>query len=89
MLICLISTKDAQALKKLCARAVVKEALRHGIGTSSRLSRIAPDESFDVADPATGKSYHIPAGTIVSMSLYRTIIDKTIFSDPLGFHPER
>ncbi|EJP61998.1 Cytochrome P450 CYP542B1 [Beauveria bassiana ARSEF 2860] len=70
-------------------RAVVKEALRHGIGTSGRLSRIAPDESFDVADPNTGKSYHIPAGTIVSMSPYRTIMDETIFSDPLGFHPER
>ncbi|KAF1731349.1 Trichodiene oxygenase [Beauveria bassiana] len=70
-------------------RAVVKEALRHGVGTSSRLSRIAPDESFNVADPATGKSYHIPAGTIVSMSPYRTIMDETIFSDPLGFHPER
>ncbi len=70
-------------------RAVVKEALRHGVGTSSRLSRIAPDESFDVADPATGHSYHIPAGSVVSMSPYRTIMDPTIFADPLGFHPER
>ncbi|KAF1735461.1 Trichodiene oxygenase [Beauveria bassiana] len=70
-------------------RAVVKEALRHGVGTSSRLSRIAPDESFDVADPATGRSHHIPAGTVVSMSPYRTIMNAGIFPDPLGFHPER
>ncbi|KAM3436334.1 hypothetical protein NHJ13734_005104 [Beauveria thailandica] len=70
-------------------RAVVKEALRHGVGTSSRLSRIAPDESFDVADPATGRSHHIPAGTVVSMSPYRTIMNTDIFPDPLGFHPER
>ncbi|EGX95314.1 Cytochrome P450 [Cordyceps militaris CM01] len=70
-------------------RAVVKEALRHGVGTSSRLSRIAPDESFDVADPATGHSHHIPAGTVISMSPYRTIMNDVIFPDPLGFHPER
>lgn len=70
-------------------RAVVKEALRHGVGTSSRLSRIAPDESFDVADPATGTTHHIPAGAVVSMSPYRTIMSEDIFPDPLGFHPER
>ncbi|KAJ4147575.1 hypothetical protein LMH87_002087 [Akanthomyces muscarius] len=70
-------------------RAVVKETLRHSVGTSSRLSRIAPDESFDVADPDTGKSYHIPAGTVISMSPYRTIMDASIFTDPLAFHPER
>ncbi|OAA55716.1 Cytochrome P450 [Cordyceps fumosorosea ARSEF 2679] len=70
-------------------RAVVKEALRHGVGTSSRLSRIAPDESFDINDPATGHTHHIPAGTVVSMSPYRTIMNEAIFPDPLGFHPER
>lgn len=70
-------------------RAVVKETLRHSVGTSSRLSRIAPDESFDVADADTGKSYHIPAGTVVSMSPYRTIMDAGIFADPFGFYPER
>lgn len=70
-------------------RAVVKESLRYGVGTSSRLSRIAPDESFDIADCDTGKSYHIPANTVISMSPYRTIMDETIFPDPFGFHPER
>ncbi|TQW05438.1 Cytochrome P450 [Cordyceps javanica] len=70
-------------------RAVVKEALRHGVGTSSRLSRIAPDEAFDVADPAAGRTHHIPPGTVVSMSPYRTIMNDVIFPDPLGFHPER
>lgn len=70
-------------------RAVVKEALRHGVGTSSRLSRIAPDESFDVQDKKTGMMYHIPAGSVVSMSPYCTIMDEDVFVDPLGFHPER
>ncbi|OAQ97404.1 hypothetical protein LLEC1_02670 [Akanthomyces lecanii] len=70
-------------------RAVIKETLRHSVGTSSRLSRIAPDESFDVADLDTGRSYHIPAGTVVSMSPYRTIMDASIFADPLVFRPER
>ncbi|OAA56925.1 Cytochrome P450 [Akanthomyces lecanii RCEF 1005] len=70
-------------------RAVVKETLRHSVGTSSRLSRIAPDESFDVPDSGTGRSYHIPAGTVVSMSPYRTIMDESIFADPLVFRPVR
>ncbi|KAJ6781928.1 hypothetical protein PWT90_07206 [Aphanocladium album] len=78
---------DLESLPYL--RAVVKEALRHGVGTSSRLSRIAPDESFDVADTNTGKTHHIPAGTVISMSPYRTIMNEEIFADPLGFNPER
>lgn len=69
--------------------AVVKEALRHGIGTSGRLSRIAPDESFDIHDAGTGMVHHIPAGTVISMSPYLTVMDESIFPEPLGFIPER
>ncbi|KAG6297617.1 hypothetical protein E4U46_005759 [Claviceps purpurea] len=70
-------------------RAVVKEALRHGIGTSGRLSRIARDEAHVVHDEQSMKDWHIPPNTVVSMSPYKTIMDETIFPDPMGFRPER
>ncbi|KAG6012162.1 hypothetical protein E4U54_007693 [Claviceps lovelessii] len=70
-------------------RAVVKEALRHGIGTSGRLPRIARDESHVVHDRENMRDWHIPPNVVVSMSPYKTIMDETIFPDPLGFHPER
>lgn len=70
-------------------RAVVKEALRHGIGTSGRLSRIAPGEHFDITDSCTGKVHHVPAGSVISMSPYMTVMDGDIFEDPNEFVPER
>ncbi|KAG5982001.1 hypothetical protein E4U55_002435 [Claviceps digitariae] len=70
-------------------RAVVKEALRHGIGTSGRLPRLARDESHVVHDRENMKDWHIPPNAVVSMSPYKTIMDETIFPDPMGFHPER
>lgn len=70
-------------------RAVVKESLRHGIGTSGRLSRIARDESHVVHDRENMKDWHIPPNSVVSMSPYKTIMDELIFPDPTGFHPER
>lgn len=70
-------------------RAVVKESLRHGIGTSGRLSRIALNESFAIRDHENTRECHIPPGTVVSMSPYKTIMDEHIFPDPMGFHPER
>lgn len=68
---------------------MVKEALRHGVNTGSRVSRIAADEPFEVLKRATGKSYHIPAGTVISMSPYRTIMDESIFSNARSFDPKR
>ncbi|KAG6038752.1 hypothetical protein E4U41_003751 [Claviceps citrina] len=70
-------------------RAVVKEALRHGIGTSGRLSRIARDEAHVIHDRENMRDWHIPPNTVVSMSPYKTIMDESIFPDPTGFHPER
>jgi cytochrome P450 len=70
-------------------RAVAKEALRHSIGTSGRLSRIAPGEAFDITDDSTAKVHHIPAGTVISMSPYMTVMNEDIFEDATGFHPER
>ncbi|KAJ4161648.1 uncharacterized protein LMH87_007675 [Akanthomyces muscarius] len=82
-----VSLTQLQSLPYL--GAVVKEALRHSVGTSSSISRIAADEPFEVVDRDTGKSYQIPAGTVISMSPYRTIMDESIFDDPLSFDPER
>lgn len=70
-------------------RAVVKEALRHGIGTSGRLPRLVPDEGIVLHDGVRNKDWHLPAGSVASMSPYLTIMDEDIFPDPFGFHPER
>ncbi|OAA45062.1 Cytochrome P450 [Metarhizium rileyi] len=70
-------------------RAIVRESLRHSIGTSGRLSRIALDEEYHIHDSENRKTWHIPAGVVVSMSPYMTAMDEKIFPDPLGFQPER
>ncbi|KAK9442995.1 Cytochrome P450 [Metarhizium brunneum] len=70
-------------------RAVVREALRHSIGTSGRLSRIALDEEFLLHDHERMREWRIPVGTVVSMSPYMTVMDEDIFPDPLSFQPER
>lgn len=70
-------------------RGVVKESLRLGFGTSGRLARIAPDEDMHYTDPDTGKKWTLPAGSIVSMTTYKTVTTESIFYDPFGFHPER
>ncbi|KYK59874.1 hypothetical protein DCS_01008 [Drechmeria coniospora] len=70
-------------------RAVVKEALRHNIGTSGRLPRIAPHEVLAWTDPKTGKRWTIPPGSVVSMSPFLLMSNDDVFPDAVGFHPER
>ncbi|KAB5560262.1 cytochrome P450 CYP542B3 [Coniochaeta sp. 2T2.1] len=70
-------------------RAVVKESLRLGFGTSGRLARVAPDETLVYVDEDAGRRYEIPPGTPVGMTTYKTVTDEKLFPDPLGFHPER
>lgn len=70
-------------------RGVVKEALRLGIGTSSRLARVAPDETLVYYDRDNDKEWHLPPGSVVGMSPYQTVMDDSIFYDAKGFHPER
>ena len=70
-------------------RGVVKEALRLGIGTSSRLARVAPDETLVYHDRDNDKKWQLPPGSVVGMSPYKTVIDESIFYDARGFHPER
>lgn len=70
-------------------RGVVKEAMRLGIGTSSRLARVAPDETLVYYDRENDKEWHLPPGSVVGMSPYQTVMDESIFYDAKGFHPER
>ncbi|OIW31159.1 cytochrome P450 [Coniochaeta ligniaria NRRL 30616] len=70
-------------------RAVVKESLRLGFGTSGRLARVAPDETLVYTDKKTGRRYEIPPGVPVGMTTYKTVTDERLFPDPFGFHPER
>jgi cytochrome P450 len=69
--------------------AVVKEVLRLSLGSSSRISRVAPDETLEILDKSSGKMWYIPPGTPVSMTAYKTLRDPGIFYDPFGFRPER
>ncbi|PHH84825.1 hypothetical protein CDD83_1325 [Cordyceps sp. RAO-2017] len=70
-------------------RAVVKEALRHNIGTSGRLPRVAPGETLVARDRASGRAWPLPPGTVVSMSPVHVVMNPDEFPDPLGFRPER
>jgi cytochrome P450 len=70
-------------------RGCVKEALRLGLGSSSRLARSAPDETLQFHDKETGITWYIPPGTPVGMTTYRTQMDEKIYYDPFRFHPER
>ncbi|KAH7176464.1 cytochrome P450 [Dactylonectria macrodidyma] len=70
-------------------RGVVNEALRLGIGTSSQLARVAPDETLVYRDRENDKECLLPPGSVVGMSPYQTVMDDSIFYDAKGFHPER
>lgn len=70
-------------------RGVVKEAIRLGIGSSSRLARVALDDTLVYDDHENDKAWHLPPGSVVGMSPYKTVMDEAIFYDARGFHPER
>jgi cytochrome P450 len=72
--------------------ACIQEALRLGYGTSSRVQRIAPDESIvfnDGPGAAGGKDWVIPPGTPVGMTPPLIHHDKSLFPDSYTFWPER
>ncbi|EZF32824.1 hypothetical protein H109_05833 [Trichophyton interdigitale MR816] len=63
--------------------AVIKEGLRITALVTSRLPRISPDQILEYGN------WKIPAGTPVSMSIYLTLRDPSVFPEPLLFSPER
>ncbi|KAI5464211.1 cytochrome P450 [Mariannaea sp. PMI_226] len=82
-----LSLSKLENLPYLCG--VVKEALRLSIGTSSRLARVAPNETLVFHDRENDKEWQLPPGSVVGMSPYKTVMDENIFYDARGFHPER
>ncbi|KAH8654957.1 cytochrome P450 [Tricladium varicosporioides] len=63
--------------------AVLKEGLRLGFGSTSRIPRIALDQPIKYHD------IEIPIGVPVSMAIPDVHLNARVFPNPLGFHPER
>jgi cytochrome P450 len=63
--------------------AVIKEALRLALGSTSRFIRVAPESTLRYKD------YVFPPGTAVSMSSMLLGEHPDLFSDPTSFMPER
>ncbi len=63
--------------------AVINEGLRLSNAVSGRLARVNP-RSANIY-----KSYHLPPGTVVSMSIKDNHTSEGIFPDALSFKPER
>jgi cytochrome P450 len=67
--------------------ACVQEAIRLSYGVTTRLPRIAPDETLVFNDGK--KDWYIPPGTAVSMTSVQIHHDESIFPDSRHFLPER
>ncbi|KIW33393.1 hypothetical protein, variant [Cladophialophora immunda] len=63
--------------------ACIKEAVRLSYGVTSRSPRISPNRPFKY------KSWEIPAGTPVSMTIVDVHNDEAVFPDSQSFTPER
>ncbi|KAK3951944.1 cytochrome P450 [Pseudoneurospora amorphoporcata] len=86
-------------------KAVVKESFRLSLGSSSRITRVAPDEALrfspsDIClqsyrdDPKEvvekyKKEWVLPPGTEVSMTSYQISANEEVFPDAKAFRPER
>ena len=77
-------TPSLHVVEKLTSlSAVVKEGSRMTNGTSSRLSRIAPNQDF------TFREWILPAGTSISMSHIVQHRNAEVFPEQDEFRPER
>ncbi|KAK7902476.1 hypothetical protein LTR67_002121 [Exophiala xenobiotica] len=63
--------------------AVINEGLRLANTVSGRLARVNPRSA------SMYKSYHLPPGTVVSMSIKDNHTSEDVFPDALSFKPER
>ncbi|EMR65125.1 putative cytochrome p450 protein [Eutypa lata UCREL1] len=65
-------------------RAVVKEGLRLGMASPTRLTRVVPKgQGLRVGD------FLLPSGTVVGCAAYNLHHDPDVFLDPFAFRPER
>ncbi|KAK0125722.1 hypothetical protein ONS95_000277 [Cadophora gregata] len=86
----MIGTLPLPVLEKLpYLTAVIKEGLRLTYGVSCRLARIDPDNAMLFTDSDTGKSWTIPPGTPVGMTIVQLHHNEDIFPDSKKFSPER
>ncbi|KAB2571040.1 putative cytochrome P450 12d1 distal [Lasiodiplodia theobromae] len=81
-------------------QACIKESLRHNPAVLSRMPRINPAESMTYTTPSSlspgqqqlqeQKTYVLPPGTVISMSLADSLFCPSAFApDPHVFRPER
>ncbi|MCJ1438985.1 hypothetical protein MMC27_008375 [Xylographa pallens] len=78
------STIEANRLEKLpWLTAVIKESLRIGENITTRLPLISPIK------PLYYQDWEIPPGTPVSLSHGKTLLDPSVYKDPMSFIPER
>ena len=84
------SLPRAADLEKLpFLNALISEAIRLYPGATHRQDRVAPDEDLLYTDPASGKTYTIPAGTGVGMTAPVTNRDPGLYERPDEFIPDR
>jgi cytochrome P450 len=69
--------------------AVIKESLRLTYGVAGRLARIATEENLRFTDNKSGKTWVIPAGIPVGMSVAQIHHDESVFPDSRTFNPAR
>lgn len=63
--------------------AVINEGLRLANSVSGRLARVNPRSTY------TYKSYTLPPGTVISMTLRSSLTAESVYPDPLSFNPDR
>jgi cytochrome P450 len=63
--------------------AVIREGLRIGMSTPTRLPRIVPKDGWTYA------GHYLPAGTMVGCQLYTLHFNPSVFPEPFVFNPER
>ncbi|ORY07559.1 putative cytochrome P450 [Clohesyomyces aquaticus] len=69
--------------------ACVQEGLRLATGVSGRLPRINNFQPTTYTSSQTGKAYHIPKGTPMSMTIRELHYNPDLFPDPTKFDPVR
>ncbi|KAL9090101.1 MAG: hypothetical protein Q9159_002166 [Coniocarpon cinnabarinum] len=75
------NTQELEALPYL--NAVVKESLRIAQVVTFRTPLIATEDNLQY------QSYHLPAGTAISMTQSAALMQSHIYPEPRRFHPER
>ena len=55
----------------------------------TRLPRVVPPTGWTYTCPSNGRSYHFPAGTLVSAQIHTLHHNAAVFADPTAFRPER